>query len=82
MILIIDSNAPYISTTSVIRFTHNIVFTAHCVMYNSHIRYKPSANQEADFTQAGLTLGIAVTGLLLIYAIFQTLYGRLPGESR
>ncbi len=40
------------------------------------------SNQEADFTQAGLTLGIAVTVLLLIYAIFQTHYGRLPGESQ
>jgi len=40
------------------------------------------SNHESDFTQAGLTLGIAVTGLLLLYAIFQTLYARLPGESR
>ena len=40
------------------------------------------SNQESDFTQAGLTLGIAVTGLLLIYAIFQSLYARVPGASR
>jgi len=39
------------------------------------------SNQESDYTQAGLTLGIAVTVLLLLYAIFQTRYGRLPGES-
>ncbi len=35
------------------------------------------SNQESDFTQAGLTLGIAVTGLLLLYAMFQTFYGRV-----
>ncbi len=40
------------------------------------------SNQESDFTLAGFTLGIAVTGLLLLYAMFQTLYARLPGESR
>jgi len=39
------------------------------------------SNEESDFTQAGLTLGIAVTGLLFLYALFQTLYARLPGES-
>ena len=39
------------------------------------------SNQESDFTQAGLTLGIAATALLLLYAIFQTRFGRLPGES-
>ncbi len=39
------------------------------------------SNQESDYTQAGLTLGISVTVLLLLYAIFQTRYGRLPGES-
>lgn len=40
------------------------------------------SNSESDFTQAGFTLGIAVTGLLLLYALFQTSYARLPGESR
>jgi uncharacterized membrane protein len=35
------------------------------------------SNQESDFTQAGLTLGIAVTGLLILYAIFQTFFGRV-----
>lgn len=35
------------------------------------------SNQESDFTQAGLTLGIAVTGLLLLYATFQTFHGRI-----
>ncbi|MDD1656131.1 MAG: DUF2178 domain-containing protein [Methanomicrobiales archaeon] len=34
-------------------------------------------NQESDFTQAGLTLGIAITGLLLLYAVFQTTYARV-----
>ena len=32
---------------------------------------------ESDFTQAGLTLGIAVTGLLLLYGSFQTYYARI-----
>jgi uncharacterized membrane protein len=32
---------------------------------------------ESDFTQAGLALGIAITGLLLLYAMFQTIYGRV-----
>lgn len=39
---------------------------------------------ESDFTQAGLTLGIAVTGLLLLYASFQTYYARIrstPNEK-
>jgi len=35
------------------------------------------SNQESDFTQAGLSLGIAITGLLLLYAMFQTIYGRV-----
>lgn len=35
------------------------------------------SNAESDFTEAGLTLGIAVTGLLLLYAIFQTNYTRI-----
>jgi uncharacterized membrane protein len=34
----------------------------------------------ADFTQAGLTLGIAVTGLPLLYAVFQTRYARIRGN--
>lgn len=38
------------------------------------------SNQGSDFTQAGLTLGIAVTGLLLLYAMFQTFYGRVRGN--
>lgn len=37
---------------------------------------------ESDFTLAGLTLGVAVTGLLFLYAIFQTFYARVRGESR
>jgi len=42
------------------------------------------SNPESDFTQAGLTLGIAITGLLLLYAIFQTHYERvreIPDEK-
>ena len=35
------------------------------------------SNPESDFTQAGITLGVAITGLLLLYAIFQTIYGRV-----
>lgn len=38
------------------------------------------SNQESDYTQAGLVLGISVTALLLLYATFQTYYSRLPGE--
>src|SRR5512136_739159 len=35
----------------------------------------------ADFTQAGLTLGVAVTGLLLLYALFQTRFARIRGNT-
>ncbi len=37
---------------------------------------------ESDFTQAGLTLGIAVTGLLLLYASFQTYYARIREQPQ
>ncbi len=37
---------------------------------------------ESDFTQAGLTLGIAVTSLLLLYATFQTYYARIREQPQ
>lgn len=37
---------------------------------------------ETDLTGEGLTLGLAVTALLLLYAGFQTYYSRLPGAPR
>ncbi len=37
---------------------------------------------ESDVTQAGLTLGIAVTSLLLLYATFQTYYARIREQPQ